>query len=740
MKAYGLGCRTIHTKSLPPDGDCILLGPIDKFTQTPVSRPLVVDNRKVIRVPLLGAPFSDGFAKTLDSHMRGASIAAKFMAGAGFDIPDMEWEKLPQEEVMAKLDKLSPDTPIWIDFETTGLDPFSDEIVSIAVKPASTKKSTVMVAYGKVDKLLLWLNRCPNPLGATNAKFEQKWFLVKFNRPANLTMDTQVDYALLFEERSKGLEHMAGLVDCYGYDLEMEEFLSPMKGVRLVNIADRRQHHHALPMMLCKYNAGDVEVEHRVGIHTTSLLLKEPGDPLEARDWMIRGQTMLANMERNGLKLDKRSVMQEAASARDRIHKFETRISAIARKHGMTDFNIKSSPQKVDLLYNRLKWPIMKLTSGKWVGPDTYRDGWWLKEESGTPSTDAEALELIKLKIDDPLVDEFMDYNSEYAIYDGVLSRCLNAVTTGDGYMRSNFDLTKLVTGQISSTEPPVQNIPKTPVRRMFVSRFKGGKLVELDYSQLHLRIIGNLAQCEGFIDAYAKDIDMHSRTAASVIRRMAEKEFLKLVEKKDASADRDRDKAKRTNFSIIFEIGAKALAMKLQMPINEVKAIISRWFEEFPEIREQIERQHTFALKNGYVVSPFGRVRHLPGARSTDKWTQLRAFRQAGDYLISNSGRSITLYGMITMDETLYQQGMKSVIALQVHDSVLFDTPPEETDDVLGMAQEHFIRKITDYCADWMQPIRLVMEGFIGGNWYKKDAAKKVMMTANKMEVKDAV
>jgi len=319
-----------------------------------------------------------------------------------------------------------------------------------------------------------------------------------------------------------------------------------------------------------------------------------------------------------------------------------------------------------------------------------------------------------------------------------VVLRCKDAVLDGDGRVHSDFSVTKLLTGQVSSTNPPVQNIPGGEFRRNFVSRFgHDGMIGEFDHSQLHLRIIGNLAKCPGFIDAFADGVDLHSKTAALVIMKIAVEDFIKRHAAGNLVCEAARDRGKRTNFSIIFEIGANALGLKTHTDPNQVQHEIDEWFAIYPEIREQIERQHAFAAKHGYVISPFGRVRHIPEARSRERGVQLRAFRQAGDYLVSNAGRYITLYGMVMAHERMMRQRMKSQIICQVHDSVEIDIHKSEVDDVIEIVHDEMLVAMAKMTAGWMDPIPLQIDGFMGPNWYKKDATHKVVMTEGSVSVK---
>jgi DNA polymerase-1 len=323
------------------------------------------------------------------------------------------------------------------------------------------------------------------------------------------------------------------------------------------------------------------------------------------------------------------------------------------------------------------------------------------------------------------------EYGRLWSLYNGIVKYAFEALTR-DHYVRSNFSLTALVTGQLSSSEPPLQNPARDDmVRGMFSSRFGAdGVILELDYGQLHLRIMGNIARCAGFITAYENGVDLHCRTAAGIVMPMPEHEFVQRYKDGDAAVGRARDLGKRINFSTIFEITVEGMSEEFGIPLNKAKPYHERFFKLYPEIRTALDVQHAFATKHGYVVSPTGRVRHLPQAKSTDRIVKERAWRQAGDYLVSNPGRSMTLYAMILMSEWLQERGMRSRVVSQVHDSILHDVHLSELDEVLAAARRFYLDEMHREFVKVTSPIPLVMDGFYGRRWCKGEAVEKVELS----------
>lgn len=723
--------------------DTILIGSHAKLARLPISRPIQVNGHSLCKVSALVPKWTDSYNQTLSHFKRGITIALKVMTGNPlFDLP-VRVAPVDASRVVAYLQRHRGEL-IDTDFETVGFNPFVGEVVAVACWNRSLK-SPCFVCHGDCQPVLEELVTEGHNLGGCNVKYENKWLLCKTGKEGNFVSDVQVTYALLYEENMKGLDFIAGSVDCYGYDLPMEEFLYPIKGLRKVDKKQQRHHHEAPAQLLTDYCAKDVIVTGTSEKKLLPLVFNSPGKMEDVRDWLVRGQACLARLEHRGMPLSKEQFDIEESYHLGRMEQIKGEIYEVAGKY-MDNFDIKSSTKKAHLLYDCMGYPVMMTTgkgakakTGDWIHSSQYKKGW---HGDMSPSAGADALELVReMEKSDPkrvkLLDNLIEFNQKQAVYDGLIKYCRDSLNEGNDCVRSNFSLTKLVTGQLSSSEPPLQNAVKDRIRRICKSRFKGGKILELDHSQLHLRIIGNLAQCEGFIDAYMGGVDLHNQVARDIVLKMKPEEYAKLKVKDEKRYEEARDKGKRTNFSIIFEIGKKALAFRLNVPVPTAAGYIDNWFAKFPEIEEQIERQHQFAIRNGYVVSPFGRVRHLPNAQSKDRNTQFRALRQSGDYLISNSGRYTTLYGMILYDEAMIKAKMQSYIFNQIHDSILIDTHPDEIDDVLELGRKHMVGDLIDMTYEWMNPIPFVVEGYWGDSWYKKDKEHEVVITKKEVVVK---
>ncbi len=748
LTSYGLDVIRSYETDYNGTYDAAILGCPKNMKNMATARPIKAGKYTVVRIPRLAQKFNDEYNRTRMEMIRGAHIAGKAISGKGFEIGGFSYnDQLTATNFIDRVKKWKPMVGEYmtIDFETTGLNPETDKIVTMALLCNQFKQVLVFDKWDDIAAVINHLVDVQVPLCAHNAKFEQKWILsVTGGEAANFVLDTQVNMALLWEDCGKSLDLGAVHVGCAGYDMPMEEFLNPLAGkkgetfkFKLSDKNGRRRHHEAPPELLNSYNAKDVFVTDKLARYTMKKLYDEPADMTDVMTWLVRGQTMLARMETAGIQIDAERVIETHAAYNREIESISSSIRKEAAKYGMTDFNPTSSVQVINLLFNKMCYPVFKLTNKKWVHPSKYVKDWW--KGVGNPSGDKEALDLLlSHNPDDKFVQSLVRLNHITALQNGIVSRCMETALSGKGAVHSNFDATKLLTGQLSSTEPPMMNVPKNEFRRVFVSRFgEEGGLLEIDYSQLHLRIIGALASCPAFIEAYNNGVDLHSRTAAGVIARCDESKFITKIQAQDKAAKKQRDLAKRTNFSIIFEVGAKSLALKTGHTEAECKEVITNWFKFYPEIKDQIERQHQFAEKRGYIVSPFGRVRHLPFAMSNDRTLKFRALRQSGDFKVSNTGRYMTLYGMILCDDEIIEQGMQSRLVCQVHDSILFDVHKSEFDEVVKMVQRHCVQFIEEFCSDWMSTIPIVMEGFYGPNWYEGDAWKRVYVDSNKVEIK---
>lgn len=582
------------------------------------------------------------------------------------------------------------DNTFALDLETTSLDPVTGKIATCGI--CSLLDESVYVATGQqAVNLLKFVVHRKVRVVLCNSKFEQKWSLIHGGGLLNCVSDVQINAALLNEEGHKGLDYLSMQVDMAGYDIEMTNFIEPLNETAGKSIG-KRTHAEAPPKLLTGYNALDCLVTGRVYKKQTKALNAEPGGFPHKADLLLRQcQVSLAMVELTGMKLDANEVLGHYGKMVSAVKLTGVEFTKQAREKGMTKFTPGYSKDMVKLL-----------------------------QLSGVGVASCNKAELEEFEDHSPLVKKMSQYQRDKSLISGLMQYCTKAVSI-DCVLRTNMDCTSLVTGQLTSFDPPMLNIAKGKIRSMFTSRFgKDGVILELDYSQLHLRIMGNISGCKNFIDAYKKGADLHARTGAHAVLEISEEEMLDRLAKKDPKAVDARQLGKRTNFGIITEISYHGLSKLVRISVSKAERILKLFYDANPEIRAIQRHQHDLVRSNGYVVSPTGRVRHLPDAtmRDLDEYEKERLCRQATDYLISNPGRTTTIIAMVAMQRKMREVKCKSVLINQIHDSLVHDIHLSEMDDFLEWARECYINEPMKQLSSIYNPIGLEMDGKYGTHW----------------------
>jgi DNA polymerase-1 len=322
------------------------------------------------------------------------------------------------------------------------------------------------------------------------------------------------------------------------------------------------------------------------------------------------------------------------------------------------------------------------------------------KTKSGY-STAADVLE--KLAEDQPVVRDILQYrtlsklNSTYA--EGLLP-----FISEDGRIHGEFNQMVTATGRISSANPNLQNIPiRTELGRRFRTVFvpkEGCVFVDADYSQVELRILASLSGDQKLIEAYRHAEDIHAVTASQVFHVP-----LSLV-----TPDLRRN-AKAVNFGIVYGISAFGLSEGLSISRAEAKEYIERYFQTYPDVKRYLDEQVSFAHKNGYVTTLFGRRRPVPDINAQNFMRRSFSERVAMNSPIQGTAADIMKKAMNDVDIALKDRGLKARIVVQVHDELLVEAPVEEAE----MVQE-LLKDKMEHAAELA--VSLVADAKIGSNW----------------------
>ncbi|CAO3360470.1 DNA polymerase I [Azospirillum palustre] len=390
---------------------------------------------------------------------------------------------------------------------------------------------------------------------------------------------------------------------------------------------------------------------------------------------------VVADMERAGVHIDKKALSDLSQSLSLRLAEIEKDVHTLAGQ----SFNIGSPKQLGEILFDTLK-----LGTGK-------------KGKTGAYSTDSSVLEELAEQ-GHTIAQRVLDWRQLAKLkstYTDALQEKISPVT---GRVHTAFALAATNTGRLSSTDPNLQNIPVRTeegkkIRRAFVAS-PGYKLLSVDYSQIELRLVAEMANIQALKDAFRDGLDIHAATAAQVFGIPLEQMTPDI-----------RRKAKAINFGIIYGISGFGLGRQLGIAPGEANTFIKTYLERFHELKVWMEATKAFARQHGYVATLFGRRCYMPGIQEKNAARRAFAERQAINAPIQGTAADIMKRAMNRMPGALAAAGSNARMLLQVHDELLFEVPAAEAEDAARI-----VREVMEGAAHLGVP--LVAEAGIGDNW----------------------
>ncbi|MBI3088540.1 MAG: DNA polymerase I [Candidatus Omnitrophica bacterium] len=395
---------------------------------------------------------------------------------------------------------------------------------------------------------------------------------------------------------------------------------------------------------------------------------------------------VLAEMETTGIAVDR----GQLASLRAQMDVKRSRLSRELHELAGCEFNLNSPKQLAEVLFSRLKLPVVKRT------------------KTG-PSTDSEVLQ--KLSDTHPLPKKLIEYRELAKLSSTYLEALPELIDPKTGRLHTTFHQTGTATGRLSSSEPNLQNIPiKTElgrqVRRAFVPGEHGWVLIAADYSQIELRILAHLSGDPALGEAFRQEHYIHRYTASLIYG----------VEERDVTAEM-RGAMKAINYGILYGMSPFGLAKELGIPQEEAAAFIEAYFARYPNVRAFLDGQIEQARRDGFVQTLLGRRRYIPEVTSPDPVTRQFGERMAVNAPIQGSAADLIKQAMVQLHHWLRAQGLKSRMILQVHDELVFEAPPKEREALVGQA-----RRIMEHAIELSVPLRVLVK--TGPNWLDMNPA----------------
>ncbi|WP_188262869.1 DNA polymerase I [Azospirillum tabaci] len=391
---------------------------------------------------------------------------------------------------------------------------------------------------------------------------------------------------------------------------------------------------------------------------------------------------VIADMESCGIRVDRAALARLSQDLAVRMAEIEKEV----HEHAGRSFNIGSPKQLGEILFDE-----MKLGTGK-------------KGKTGAYSTDSSVLEELAEQ-GHVIAQRVLDWRQLAKLKNTYTDALQAQIVEGTERVHTAFAMAATNTGRLSSTDPNLQNIPVRTeegrkIRRAFVAA-PGHRLISVDYSQIELRLVAEMADIAALKQAFQDGIDIHAATASQVFGVPL-----------DQMTSEIRRKAKAINFGIIYGISGFGLGRQLGIAPGEANAFIKAYFERFHELKVWMEATKAFARQNGHVVTLFGRRCYIPGIH--DKNAARRAFaeRQAINAPIQGTAADIMKRAMARVPGALKEAGFDDVrMLLQVHDELLFEAPEDQAERAAAL-----VRSVMEGAATLGVP--LVAEAGIGGNW----------------------
>jgi 5'-3' exonuclease len=367
----------------------------------------------------------------------------------------------------------------------------------------------------------------------------------------------------------------------------------------------------------------------------------------------------------------------------------KSQLAEIEKKiyeHVGHEFNLNSPKQLGEILFDELNLPVIR------------------KTKTGR-STDEETLR--ELSAAHPAIPLLLKYRQLYKLISTYVD-ALPRFVGEDGRIHSTFNVEGAATGRLSSVNPNLQNIPVRgelggEIRRAFIAP-EGKVLLAADYSQIELRIMAHLANDSGLKKAFQEGFDIHALTASRIFKIPVEQ-----VNKEQRAV------GKTMNFATLYGQGPRALAKQLAVDTAIAKSYILEYFQQFPNVKDWMQRTLEFGYQNGYVETIWGRRRYIPELQMHNQMMKAFGERAAINHPVQGTSADMIKKAMVEVNKWLESrdksQGNKCKLILQVHDELLFECDEECVDETAQMVKDKMEHAL-------LLDVPVLAEVKVGNNW----------------------
>jgi len=617
---------------------------------------------------------------------------------------------------------------VTLDTETKGLDPYHP-LAYIITLQATYKPGQADVVYFKsrgACRKLSWLLRSQIyflltsekvAIYGANFKYDLNWFakLWGFKECTTLRFDTMLVGSLLEENRSNSLNtHAKVYTSMGGYDDSFNDKYN--KGAMdKVPLDD-----------LLTYAGGDTDACYQVATEQRKELANHPGLFNFYTKILHPAARAYEKVEQVGWYVDQEAYAELDTELRGLIVDYE--------KEALDHINIRhyyrhrDKDGKINLLKAEFLKDVLFSPAGFNLKPIMKT------EKKGDPSTAGEHLAMFaEHETAGPFIELLKRYQEVTKTHSTYVVGFLKHLRS-DGrfhptyYLFSGRDYEEddqggAVTGRLSVKDPAIQTVPKhtlwaKKIRRCIIPP-RGYVIGSNDYSQGELKIAACLANEERMIESYRKGLDLHAVTAAR-LSGYEFGEFLALQETDLGLYESIRQRGKAGNFGLLYGMSAEGFqsyAWKVygvRLSLEEAEAAREAFFVLYPKLVTWHATYKNFAANKGYVISPLGRIRHLPMIHSADRFFSNKAGRQAINSPVQGTLSDMALWATGIM----WRRGLHNIVPTwgMVHDQLLFFLP-EDRPEHWAKVTKDIMENLPFQEVGWKPQLQFTVDCQIGPN-----------------------
>lgn len=584
---------------------------------------------------------------------------------------EVSYHTITTVEKLEKLVKILNQSKYYsLDTETTGFNFLQDKIIAISVSFKSTYAACIPYYLDKtscywsekdkkrVDELIRTMLENSSTKILQNGKFDIKFFRGAGFEVKNFKFDTMLAHHLLDENSLHDLKTLAmRYTDLGDYEKPLRDALKNLKGKKVDKSYDK------LPTdLLYHYACTDADATIRLYEIFKPEIIKRGFKDLYVKI-VHPFQEVLGDMEFRGVRVDVDLLDKLEIEYSKELEK----IKALVNEKVKEPINLSSPKQLQVLLYEKLKLPILKRT----------RTG---------ASTDKETLALLAERYPHPILKGLLRYRELSKLVSTYLKGMKKLINPVSRNVHTRYQVNGTVTGRISSSSPNLQNIPRDgAIKNLFIPSFnENAVIIEMDYSQAELRVLAYYSQEKEMLDTFNSGGDIHTSVAASVFGKDLEN-----VTKEE------RNIAKNINFGLAYGRGFSSIAAQLKISSERAREIVDTFFRRYPKVKNWMISTQKAARTKGEVRSLFGRKRRLPEILSPDSNRRAEAERQAINSPIQGTSADITAYCMVRLFKRLKEGNYRTRMLMTVHDSIIFEAPRDEVNEVSKLIREESCRAL---------------------------------------------